>query len=373
MSTRLLMNEATLYGRSRSGVARYLRRIAQAAAGRYGRGLAVCSAQRIAPPPSRWIPTPRFRGSGRLHVQDGLTSLASSWLKPELYYGGYYGTVRTSAPEVFTVYDLIHDLFAPAQPDPLLRRALRERRRCFERATALIAISHHTAGDIVRVHPHIDPSKIVVTHLGVDELFFHASPASTAARPYFLFVGIRAGLKNFRRLVEAFSASGLASEVDLVVVSPEGRFTEEEQGLIRARGVNGSVLLRTDVSDEALAALYAGAVALVYPSEYEGFGLPLLEAMAAGTLVASSKASSLPEVGGTAAFYFDPTEVTSMVAALQSVVGLSPATRARRAAEGTQWARTFSWSRCQSQTLDLFDRLMSGERPAALNELPAPG
>ena len=360
----ILMNDATLYGRARGGIGRYVGHIARAAAARYGRGLAVCSAKRIAPAPSIWIPSPRFRGSGRLHVSDIVGTCAAAWIKPQLYYGGYYGAVRTAAPQVFTVYDLIHEIYAPPRPDRLLRRALDERRRCFDRAAALLAISHHTASDILRLHPSVEPAKIVVTHLGVDPLFFRPA-APHSGRPYFMFVGIRAGSKNFRRLVEAFAELPHAPELDLVVVSPGRPFTAEEHSLIRAKDLEKRIRLHTEVDDPELATLYAGAVAFVYPTEYEGFGLPVLEAMAAGTLVAASNTSSIPEVGGEVPFYFDPHDTGSIAAALAQAAAASADQRKSRIEAGRRRARTFTWERCATQTLAVFDRVLDGQSPQA--------
>jgi glycosyltransferase involved in cell wall biosynthesis len=211
----------------------------------------------------------------------------------------------------------------------------------------------------MRAHPHIDPSKITVTHLGVDALFFDATPAAVAGKPFFFFVGMRVGMKNFLRLLEAFAASGLAPEFDLRVVSRGGDFTPAERAVIERCGLTSSVKWMPPVADAELANLYAASVALLYPSEYEGFGLPVLEAMAAGTLVGTSSTSSLPEVGGDAAFYFDPLDVSSIAETIRTVAALSEGERVERSRRGVDWARTFTWSRCERQTMDVFDRLLS--------------
>ena len=358
MATAVLINEATIHGAAHSGVARYMRHIARAAAEHYGAGLTVCSEHRIAPPPARWIPSPRFRGSGRLHTTDVVATIASALFRPRVYFGGYYGSARTAAREVFPVYDLIHDLYDSAHADRLLRRFLADKRRCFERAAALIAISRNTAADIVRAYPEVDPAKITVTHLGVDDLFFDAAPAAAAARPYFIFVGMRVGFKNFLRLIEAFAASGVAADFDLRVVSRGGDFTPAERACITKGGIASRVHWMPPRSDRELANLYAASAALLYPSEYEGFGLPVLEALAAGTVVATSSTSSLPEVGGDAAFYFDPMNVASIAETIREIAHLGEQERAARRRRGIEWARTFTWSRCERQTMEVFDRLL---------------
>jgi glycosyltransferase involved in cell wall biosynthesis len=264
-----------------------------------------------------------------------------------LFFSGYYGAARVAAPQVFTVYDMIHELYVGAMD---------EKRRCLERAAALIAISHNTAADIVRIYPQIDPSKITVTHLGVDDAFFAPRQRlAPPARPYFLYVGTRVGSKNFIRLVRAFAASGAGDRFDLRVVSRSGDFTAEERAAIG----DAPVILQAPLPEDDLVGAYANAHALLYPSEYEGFGLPILEAMAAGTLVAASRAASMPEAGGDVAFYFDPLDVASIARTIATIAELPPEAREERIAAGVQWARTFSWSRCEEQTIALFERLLT--------------
>jgi len=331
--TDLLISEATLRGAAHSGVARYMEHIIRAAGKRFGAGLAVVSA-------------PRFPGSGRLHVQDVAVTAAAVLLRPRLFFSGYYGAARVAAPQVFTVYDMIHELYVGAMD---------EKRRCLERAAALIAISHNTAADIVRIYPQVDPAKITVTHLGVDDAFFAPRQRSAPARPYYLYVGTRVGSKNFIRLVRAFAASGAGDRFDLRVVSRSGDFTAEERAAIG----EAPVRLQAPLPEDDLVDAYANAHALLYPSEYEGFGLPILEAMAAGTLVAASRAASMPEAGGDVAFYFDPLDVASIAQTIAMIGALPPETREERIAAGVRWARTFTWQRCEDQTIALFERLLA--------------
>lgn len=287
---------------------------------------------------------------GRMH--NLMAGAVAGWHRPRLYLAPYYGAVGTSARQVYLVYDMNYEMLSHHFPPHVSynRRFTAEKRRCFHAADLLLAISRSTADDILRLYPQVDPAKIVVAHLGVDERFFgaHPWPGEAPARPYLLYVGQRSLYKNFRRLLEAFGESGLAADYDLRVISGEfGGFTAEEQQIIARYGLGPVVHRRSGLSDAELVAYYSHAVALVYPSEYEGFGLPVAEAMAAGTLVATSNRSSMPEVGGEIAFYFDPLSVTSIVATLREVVALPPDERQRRIEAGRTRAAGFSWDRFQ--------------------------
>lgn len=143
------------------------------------------------------------------------------------------------------------------------------------------------------------------------------------------------------------------------MISPGGgTFTPEEVDCIRRFQLEASVQLRRAVSEVELRDAYASAVALVYPSEYEGFGLPILEAMASGTLVATSNVSSMPEVGGDAAFYFDPTNSEAIAETLKQVAYLSTAERQQRLTQGRVRARASTWEQCQQKTIAALEELL---------------
>jgi glycosyltransferase involved in cell wall biosynthesis len=306
----------------------------------------------------------RFPGSRWLGVHDRWAARVARQVGAGLFYSPYYGRAQPGIPEVFTVYDMIHELFPQHFPPsaPAYRGLIAEKTACFARAAALIAISERTRQDVLELHPGLDPARITVAPLGVDDVFFEGEPArAPAGRPYILFVGQRKGYKNFARLAEGFALSGLGAHMELRVLSPEARpFTPGESDRLRELGLHGSVVLSPELTDAALREAYAGAVALAYPSEYEGFGLPVLEAMAAGTLVAASQAGSLPEVGGRAASYFDPRRPESIAQTLREVAGLARDERAARVRLGQAHARAFSWARCQQHTMAVF-RSVLGE------------
>jgi len=174
-------------------------------------------------------------------------------------------------------------------------------------------------------------------------------------RPYLLAVGNLQPRKNLVRLIEAFRiVSGRGHDVDLVIVGP--RHYRAEDAVAAASSVSDRVHFTGYVTERKLAACYRCAIALVFPSLYEGFGLPALEAMAHGTPIACSNAGSLPEVCGDAALLFDPLSADSIAGSIQQLLDDSDLRR-RLSASGTERARSFSWTRTAAETLDVYRKV----------------
>jgi glycosyltransferase involved in cell wall biosynthesis len=247
----------------------------------------------------------------------------------------------TRIPAVVTVCDMVafDDALAPQRRARWIERATLP--RADRRAAALTAISEATARDLTTRFPRA-AGKTTVTLLAADERFAEDGPRAQLGAPYVLAVGTLEPRKNLPRLIEAFA--GLDGPHELVLVGAAGWDTAETDAAIA-----GAEHVRRlgHVSDEELRALYRGAALFAYPSLYEGFGLPVLEAMAAGAPVLTSNLSSLPEVGGDAAFYCDPRDVSSIREGLARGLAEGPA----RVAAGRAHAAAFSWDRHAAQTL----------------------
>ncbi len=345
------------------GVSRYFRTVTDGIVTHYGDQVIIFSSEASDYGRATHIPTFNMKGRRRVRAREITGSIATLLTQPSVVFSPYYGRMWTRVPEVFTVYDMIYELFPHYFPrgSQYNSEFITEKRRCIERAAALIAISESTAADIRNCYPYVEASKITVVHLGVDEFFFEAqhNQKRLTEKPYFVYVGHRNTYKNFMRLLAAFGQSGLARDFDLRVISPStDGFSAQETECLDRYGLHKSVELINNASETRLRDSYANAVAFVYPSEYEGFGLPILEAMASGTIVATSNTSSLLEVGGNVAYYFDPYSEEAMAFCLQQLVNLSTDERQSRIVQGRDRARTFSWMHCQEQTNNVLQQFM---------------
>jgi glycosyltransferase involved in cell wall biosynthesis len=261
--------------------------------------------------------------------------------------------------QVVTFHDLgfqrLPQLFN--RPDHEIHR--QRMRRCLVEADIVIAISEATSEDIQDYYG-IDNKKIRVTPLACS-VSFQVLERSTlrrsvvTERPFILYVGHRMCYKNFDTLLEAYAGWKLRKDLDLVVVGGKSWSTQEQQMLAKL-GVAERVRFAGHLDDMTLAQLYNEAAALVCPSLYEGFGIPLLEAMACGCPVVSSRIPACLEVAGDCGVYFDPKSADDMRRALDIAVG--EARKSSRIARGLEKARRYSWDRTAQQTLDAYREAM---------------
>jgi glycosyltransferase involved in cell wall biosynthesis len=271
---------------------------------------------------------------------------------------------------VLTVHDLIYKLF-PEHHKRLNYWYLNHAMPIFTaRADAIIAISQATKRDLMS-HYGLPGEKIHVIYEAAAP-HFRPAPADSIAdvrrryglpEKFLLVVGTIEPRKNYPRLLEAMAAIRKDHpDLCLVVAGSKGWLYEPFFQKIEALGADSWVKLTGYVADEDLPALYSAARALVMPSVYEGFGLPILEAMACGTPVISSQAASLPELGGEAARYFDPHQVESISECLCQTLGPGGDLAAMTAAGLVQVAQ-FSWERAAQETWALYQNLLgSGEK-----------
>ncbi|MEH2133752.1 MAG: glycosyltransferase [Nostoc sp.] len=258
----------------------------------------------------------------------------------EIFISSYY-TTPTTTPSVFIAYDMIPEVMGWDINSPMWR----EKHQAIQNASQYIAISEHTARDLVRCFPEINRESIAIAHCGVESAF---SPANIQqinnfkikygiTKPYFMLVGIENNYKNSILFFQAFSQLASSSGFDIVCTGNRGTLAPEFRGY-----TSGSIVHILQLSDQELATAYSGAVALAYPSKYEGFGLPIVEAMACGCPVITCPNASIPEVAGEAAIYVNDDDADALANALCEVQKFS--VRNSLITAGLAQAKKFSWS-----------------------------
>ncbi|MCC7176337.1 MAG: glycosyltransferase family 4 protein [Bryobacterales bacterium] len=291
-----------------------------------------------------------------LHAATHLRLPVVDWLGPRVdvfHASQQMWNAPRSAVVTATLYDMTCWLVPETHSARNVQGARLFAERVLRRAGGLIAISESTRQDAVRILG-LDPLKIEVIYPGIAEAFFHALP-KPASRPYVLFVGTVEPRKNLDTLLNAWKQvpPGLRAAFDLVVAGPAG--WGNPATLARLRAGDGGVRYLGYVPEEDLPGLTAGAAVFVYPSLYEGFGLPLGQAMAAGVPVVTSNVSSMPEVAGDAALLVDPRSPAGIAAALERLL-LSPELRGRLSRSGRARSHLFTWDSCARRSLAFFRR-----------------
>ncbi len=269
------------------------------------------------------------------------------------YYNPYYLPLVGSRPVVITVYDMTHELY----PDLFAAtdRTVAWKRAVLGRAERIIAISENTKADLLRLY-RVDEKRVDVVHLA-SSLPASSDPPRLAGLPgrYLLFVGQRGGYKNFSPFVRAV-APVLRDDPGLFIVcAGGGALSDGELQVLGDLGV-GSRVRQVPIDDRLLASLYRGAAAFVFPSLYEGFGIPVLEAFSAGCPVLLSNRSSLPEIGGDAALYFDPEDEASLRSVVVQVL-YDAAVGDVLVARGTERVKEFSWEKAARETQAVYERV----------------
>jgi glycosyltransferase involved in cell wall biosynthesis len=252
---------------------------------------------------------------------------------------GYNSPLFCSSPFIFTVHDLNH--LDRDENSSALKRLYYETvlKRACHRAAGILTVSEFSRGRIIQ-WSGVAAEKVINVSCGVDPEYHPGCPPSEFPFPYVLCVSNRKRHKNEFRTVQAFALARLASDIRLVFT---GNPTRELADFIARRRLTSRVHFAGVVGDEQLPGLYRSASALVFVSLYEGFGLPLLEAMACGTPVVTADTTALPEVAGDAALLVDPTSVEQIAGALERILTDGPLRQQLRA-RGLARAARFSWA-----------------------------
>lgn len=288
-------------------------------------------------------------------------------LGADLFVSTYYST-PTTTPSFFYGYDMIPEMTGLDLSD----EGWQEKARAIRHAAGHSMISRSSARDLAKLFPSVAEESVALTYCGLPPIFTPASEGELEAaraalgitRPYLLMVGDRSGAGGYKNGILAFRAAEIAANRGQVfeIICVGGLADIEPAYRAAAPSVP---MRRIKVDDASLRLLYAGAQALVYPSRYEGFGMPVLEAMACGCPVVTCANSSLIEVGGPAAIFVDPDDAEATAAAIISLS--EPTTRAARAAAGIAQAARFTTAGQARDTLAALratiDDLAAGRRP----------
>ena len=275
---------------------------------------------------------------------------------PDIYHPTWYDADRLSPkpgpPMVVTVVDMIPevfpDLFAGGNPHYAKEDFVRQ-------ASAVVCISDNTRRDLLRVYGPLS-AVVEVVPLAVGPEFLPGQPLTRSVPDdYLLFVGKRGGYKDFVVALEAFARIRTEHPNLSLIAVGGGKFGQQELAAIQRHAIEDFVL-RLEATDEELPALYGASRAFVFPSRYEGFGLPTLEAMACGTPVVLADSSSHPEVGGDAALYFPPGDASVLGLQVLRILG-DVELRGSLVERGLERAAAFTWHRTAAQTRDVYARV----------------
>jgi glycosyltransferase involved in cell wall biosynthesis len=262
---------------------------------------------------------------------------------------------QTHQPLVITVHDMIHELFADSI-DPK-GYTIRAKQDAIQAADAIICVSENTKNDLLKYFPEAESKTTVILLASEFSDDWTYGDEAVPSQPYFLYVGSRdKSYKNFDTLLIAFSkATSINPDIFLCVVGSP--FSDEEKQQITELKLTNQIQHYRYASDTHLAKLYRCSVAFVYPSLYEGFGIPPLEAMACGTVVVASNSSSIPEVVGDAGILFEPKAARDLADILLNLLD-SPSDRDRLIAKGHDRHQRFSWDKTAAQTVEVYRSLL---------------
>lgn len=302
---------------------------------------------------NRWVQEPLWPLRPGVDVVHGTDARVPRWP----------GVARVAT--LHDVFSLLSDEYAS---ETFRKRKIERYRELVERCDRILAVSAATKRDFLERFDY-PAERVDVVHEGVDGRFRPVEEGARLpvlrrhglTRPFLLYVGELTRRKNLPRLVAAFAASDAAQDLELALAGQAAFGHEEVPRAVEASGVAERVRFLGYVPDADLPALYSGAEAFLFPTSYEGFGLPVLEAMACGTPVVGADRGAVPEIAGGHAELVDPDSVDSIAAGIDRVRGRSA--QAREAARAH--ARSFTWEACAEGTRRVYLRALGAERGVA--------
>lgn len=271
------------------------------------------------------------------------------------YYSRNLSKLHRSRPKVvITVFDMISELFPERKPR--FRRFIDEKKDSVDHADHILTISQQTKKDLMNIYG-VPEEKITVTYLGTNlNLFPEVQSFTPTSNSYILYVGKRGGYKNFENFISAYSGSRYLKSNFSIVAIGGGKFSSREFKFLEKLGVEGKIH-QANLEDSLLAMYYRNAACLVYPSLYEGFGLPPVEAMSLNCPVLASTEGSIPEICNDAAQYFDPRSIESIRHTLEVTLQNELLMNEMRK-KGLTVAKTFTWENTAKETLNAYQKVI---------------
>jgi glycosyltransferase involved in cell wall biosynthesis len=285
--------------------------------------------------------------------------LIKKW-KADIIHETYYSSINFNSNKtikVLTVYDMTHEVFLGKffdKKDPNIKKKINS----IKRADHIISISENTKKDLINFFPETK-NKITVIRLGFDlfkKNYNYDNLKIQKKNPYILYVGDRNHIKNFKSFIKAFSNSNfLKANFDIVIFGNK-KITNEENRLFQELNIENNIIYISG-NDNILSNCYSQADLFIFPSLYEGFGLPLLESMGHKCPVVCSNNSSLPEVAGNAAIYFNPYDINSIQFSIEKILK-DKKLQFDMIKKGLNQCKKFTWKKNAEETLSLYNRLL---------------
>ncbi len=291
-----------------------------------------------------------------MEANDFINKFSIKGFQPDIYHTTYYdkSSLSNSKNMVITVYDLIHELF---RDEYGFSKNYLPKDIILKQACHIICISESTKKDLVNIY-NINPKKITVIYLATNFSSYknHKDFEKVIDGKYFLFVGSRWKYKNFSNLLKAISINSHLQKNYKLVLFGGGPLVKDEINLINELKINKKNIVHLNGNEYFLKSLYKNAEFFIYPSKYEGFGIPILESFSQSCPVLCSNTSSLPEVAGDAVLFFNPNEPEEISSTIDKFIS-SIENKNILIKKGLKRLNLFSWSKCAQQTFKVYQKI----------------
>ncbi len=283
-------------------------------------------------------------------------------IKPDVFFSpSHYGPRFSSIPRVVSLMDLWHHRHPEQFAKKDLYQLINWEKYSVKKASHIITISEFSKREIMDIY-ELSEGKVTVAYPGYTKFKIQNSKFKIDKikkkygidGDYFLYLGTLQPKKNIEGLIKAFGL--LTSNLSLVIAGKKGWLYEKTFELVKKLKLDDKVIFTGFVEEEEKQSLMAGAKAFIFPSFYEGFGIPVLESMNQGVPVIASREGSLPEVGGKAAIYCDPYDIKSIASAMERVLKLNQREKNEIIKRGFEQCEKFSWEKCAKQVLEILEK-----------------